>query len=51
MKMKKYKIQKRIKPFNPIAKDLRTPKYQERVVHPKRYVQPPKVTLRNYEDD
>lgn len=22
---------------NPIAKDLRTPKYKERVVHPKKY--------------
>lgn len=50
--MKKYKIEKRKKNnTNPIAKDLRTPKYKERVVHPKKYEQPPKVTIRNYEED
>lgn len=50
--MKKYKIEKRKKTsnHNPIAKDLRTPKYRERVVHPKRYDKPQKVTIRNYED-
>lgn len=53
MTMKKYRIEKKKIPkgHNPVAKDLRTPKYRERVVHPKRYEKPPKVTIRNYEEE
>jgi len=40
-----------MKKTNPEAKELRTPKYRQRTVHPKKYTVPPKVTVRNYEDE
>ena len=51
--MKKYRIEKRTisKPHNPMHADLRSPKYKERVVHPKRYEKPPKVSIRNYDTE
>jgi hypothetical protein len=52
MKMMKYRIYRmKTKQTNPEAKDLRTPKYRPRVVHPKKYEKPSKITIRNYEDE